>query len=642
MTTEFETLCLGCIEDKGHTMKCPLCGYDNAAVQEASSISLKPATVLHGKYLLGRVLGIGGFGITYIGLDINLRVKLAIKEYYPRHIAARVPGETTVKPHDDKTDDEFKNGLKAFLKEARAAAQFEHHPNIVTVKDYFENNGTAYMVMSYIDGKPFNKYLEENGGRVDYKKAFGVMFPIMDALEKIHSKGLLHRDISPENIYITRSGNPMLLDFGAARYTFGSQTQSMSLMLKEGYAPLEQYSKNGDQGAWTDIYAASATIYRAITGLVPPAALERFPDDRLVPPSLKGAVLPNYIEKVILKALSPRISDRYQNIADFKSELTEKEEEAKISFIVKQKKNLLILSVVVITIIFGIVIISFTKESESEERMAVADISKKLEHLEEKNAEKPVEKKPARQVSAITSQARKTVEKQPEARIITNQKPASQKLKGGYSLKEEQPVENIEPKKEALVEFKRKIVVEKLSPEELYKKGFEYEKIKNIPAAKEYYMEACEKDYSAACYQVGKIDNSGKSLEKARELFKKDCDSGRGASCLNLGTMLGRGEGGPKDAMKSMEILEKSCSLGQVYGCYTLADSLNKGNGIPENKALAREFFKKTCELKMKEGCFSYAEMLENGKGGVVNKPEGLIYFEKACKLGMRNACMKK
>jgi serine/threonine protein kinase len=278
-------------------------------------------TELNNRYNIEDVLGHGGFGITYSALDKILNVKVAIKEYLPRQLATRAEGQTKVSIFTGESRKHYEYGLRKFLEEAQSIAQFSHHPNIVSARDYFETNNTAYMVMEYIEGVTLKEYLEQKGGKIPFEEAKAIMMPVMDALREVHSVGLLHRDISPDNIYITTTGQVKVLDFGAARYYAGEQSKSLSVILKPGYAPEEQYRSSGKQGTWTDVYATGATIYRVISGKTPPEALDRKEEDTLEPPSRLGISIPADAERALLKALAISAAQRFQTMGEFQEAL---------------------------------------------------------------------------------------------------------------------------------------------------------------------------------------------------------------------------------------------------------------------------------------------------------------------------------
>jgi serine/threonine protein kinase len=282
---------------------------------------LPTETILNNRYRVDAIIGQGGFGVTYLAQDLTLHVKVAVKEYLPRQMASRTEGQTKVTVYSGEAREHFDYGLKKFLEEARSVAKFANHHNIVSARDYFEANGTAYMVMEYIEGVTFKQFLEQKGGRIPFELASQIMMPVMDALREVHGTGLLHRDISPDNVYITADGRIKLLDFGAARYFSGEYSKSLSVILKTGYAPEEQYRSRGKQGAWTDVYATAATLYRAITGRTPPDALDRKEEDTLEPPSRLGIVITPEAEQALMKALAVNAHSRFQNMGDFQNAL---------------------------------------------------------------------------------------------------------------------------------------------------------------------------------------------------------------------------------------------------------------------------------------------------------------------------------
>jgi len=316
-----QTLCVGCMENDSGLPECPTCGrpFD---LPPRSPLQLKPRTLLHEQYLIGRALGDGGFGITYLSWDLGLESRLAIKEYMPNGVAGRSGGESKVIPYTEQTKQEFEWGLDRFLEEARTLKKFSNHPGIVAVDTVFKDNGTAYLVMEFLDGVTFEEFLARRGGRITFETAMRVVLPAMDALAAVHAEGILHRDISPDNIYLTRAGKVKLIDFGAARNALGQKSRNLSIILKEGYAPEEQYRASGIQGPWTDVYAMAATLYHAITGRIPQPALDRQAQDKLQWPSQMQIQIEPRIEAALMKALSIKASDRFQSMEDFKAALT--------------------------------------------------------------------------------------------------------------------------------------------------------------------------------------------------------------------------------------------------------------------------------------------------------------------------------
>ena len=318
---ELNELCMGCMQQKtDQAAECSFCSFVEGTEPE-SPLHLPPRTILENKYLIGKVLGQGGFGITYLAWDLNLNVKLAIKEYFPQELATRAAGHSQVSAYTGSMGTQYEYGLDKFLQEARTLAQFEGHPNIVSVRDFFKANGTAYFVMSYVDGITVKDHLSNSGGMLPLDQAHGIIMPVLDALKEVHSVNILHRDISPDNIFINQKGQVILIDFGAARQAASEKGHSMSIILKPGYAPEEQYRSKGVQGPWTDIYAVGATFYHLITGSQPPEALERMVTDELKTPKELGVQISEAEEKALLTALAVRAEERYQTVADFQAAL---------------------------------------------------------------------------------------------------------------------------------------------------------------------------------------------------------------------------------------------------------------------------------------------------------------------------------
>ena len=264
--------------------KCTACGAE--LTLENRPHQLPVMTILRGRYLVGRVLGEGGFGITYIGRDLVLNQRVAIKEFYPSGSAAR-HSTTSLAVHSiSEADDEIiEKGRSGFLKEAQAIARFRDVPSVVNVNDFFMENGTSYIVMEYLDGQSLQQWLKEKGPVRDFGTLYEMLRPVMDGLEKVHQAGIIHRDISPSNLMMNGSGEIKILDFGTARGFGQDNEKSLSVVLKPGFAPVEQYRKHGKQGPWTDVYALCATIYKLLTGVTPESSVDRMMEDTLNPPS---------------------------------------------------------------------------------------------------------------------------------------------------------------------------------------------------------------------------------------------------------------------------------------------------------------------------------------------------------------------
>ena len=315
---KIENLCINCMQERRSPDGiCEFCGFD-VRTFELPRHHMRPFTILAGKYLIGNAIGEGGFGITYIGMDFNLEVKVAIKEYYPQGAAVRDcrTNDSTVWSYSKSTQVFFEEGREKFINEAKTIAKFRNVPEIVGVIDFFRENQTAYIVMEYLDGQTLKQYLKAKGGKIQADELLRMMKPLISSLGKLHAQGLIHRDISPDNIMIMKDGSIKILDFGGARDFASQNGKSMSVLVKHGYAPEEQYRSRGDQGPWTDVYALCATMYRCITGKIPPEALDRLYQDELKPISSFGVNCPKYIEQAISKGLSVRKDGRYQSMEE--------------------------------------------------------------------------------------------------------------------------------------------------------------------------------------------------------------------------------------------------------------------------------------------------------------------------------------
>lgn len=286
---------------------------------EKYPLALPKGSVLAGQYIIEDVLGQGGFGITYKATDHKTGGNVAVKEFFPDTLAYREGTEVIAYPGERTENYEY--GKESFLQEAQTLAQFIGNENIVRIHSYFEENGTAYFVMDFIEGISFDEYIKRKGGKISVLEAEQVLIPIMDALDAVHGKGIVHRDVTPDNIYICNDGTVKLLDFGAARYSLGDKSRSLDVILKHGFAPKEQYTRRGRQGPYTDIYSLAASFYFAITGKRPPDSVDRLDEDDLIPPSSLGVDITDYQEKALYQALEVQPQNRFQSMAVFKKVL---------------------------------------------------------------------------------------------------------------------------------------------------------------------------------------------------------------------------------------------------------------------------------------------------------------------------------
>ena len=309
-------LCENCFAETDRS-PCPVCGFDkNRYVRDQMTLTI--GSILESRYVIGGVIGKGGFGTTYLAYDRKLECRVAVKEYYPYGLAVRSPGTTTVSVSNAEAEETFKNGAEKFYDEARLVAKFNGNPNIVSVHDFFYENDTVYFTMGYLEGQTLKAFLKEHGA-LSPGQAVCVAEAVSNALMAAHSLNVLHRDISPDNIMVCKDGTIKLLDFGAARQVVTEGSQSLSVILKQGFAPLEQYQKKGKQGPWTDIYSLGATLYHALTLDVLDDPMSRLEEDEEY--SSNKHHIADELWQVIKKATALKIQDRYQDIFEWKKDL---------------------------------------------------------------------------------------------------------------------------------------------------------------------------------------------------------------------------------------------------------------------------------------------------------------------------------
>lgn len=274
---------------------------------------LPAGTVVGNRYRIERILGEGGYGITYYAMDLRLDLPVAIKEFFPAFWVSRYSEKTTQVQYAPDNYQDFEKGIMRFYEEATTLAHLYMIPEIVLVRDFFRDNNTAYLVMEYLDGKNLKQMTDGFGGRIPPHILMSVMDPLIKALAKVHAKDMIHRDISPDNIMMLENGNTKLLDFGNARDT--SDNKSMTLAMKEGFAAPEQYRSKG-QGTWTDVYGVCATIYYCLTGKLPMQAMERLTGGEFLTPTQLGVDLPKHQEDAIMQGLDLFVRNRIQNMEE--------------------------------------------------------------------------------------------------------------------------------------------------------------------------------------------------------------------------------------------------------------------------------------------------------------------------------------
>lgn len=309
--------CVGCMKPLTAEGRCAYCGLQQDKYRPIPRC-LRPGMCLRDRYVLGRVLGEGSFGISYIAWDCLLDTVVAIKEYFPASLVSRHISEededTNVYIYEKRESQKYQESLKKYLGEAKSLSAYYDLDGIVSVRDFFYANNTAYIVMGYVDGISVKEYVEKNGP-IEGEKFLRMLEPVIQSLAKVHQTGVLHRDISPDNMLLTRDEKLVLIDFGAARKENINMTRSMTVVFKRGFSPEEQYRTRGQQGAWTDVYALCATAYYALTGKAPDESIQRVLEDDM--PSLTEMTdvdLPMQQKRAFMKGMTVDFHHRYQTM----------------------------------------------------------------------------------------------------------------------------------------------------------------------------------------------------------------------------------------------------------------------------------------------------------------------------------------
>lgn len=311
-------ICLYCFGDLNADRVCQACGKKADDAPNAPH-QLAKRSLLRKRYLIDRAIGEGGFGITYSAWDTMTGKHVAIKEYYPSGYVSRDPRSSQIIINSKQNHAATNRGLKRFIDEAQHLSSVNNLDGIVSVYDFFSANNTAYIVMEFLDGISLKRYVRRKG-KLDATTALTILKPVILSLEAVHKTGLIHRDVSPDNILITKTNEVKLIDFGASKEA-NPDGQSVSIVLKQGFAPEEQYRLHGEQGPWTDVYALGVTIYYCITGQLPPESIQRMYDDTIIPPSELGAKITESQERALMKALAVFAKDRYRSMAEFAADV---------------------------------------------------------------------------------------------------------------------------------------------------------------------------------------------------------------------------------------------------------------------------------------------------------------------------------
>ena len=659
---------------------CPGCGYDAAASR--SPLLLPVLTRLNQRYLVGRTLGKpGGFGVTYLGFDVTLRVKVAIKEYCPRELVGRDVSRKTLVPHSQEDGEIFRFGLQAFLDEARTLARFDH-ANVVRVRDFFEANGTAYLVMDYYEGESLLEYLARHSGILPWRATLDLMLPVLDGLREVHRHGFLHRDIKPHNIYLTTQGRPILLDFGSARQAMGERSRSLSVVLTEGYAPFEQYHSRGQQGPWTDIYGAAATIYLLLTGQTPPPAPERIRGDGLIPPRQLIPDLPPPLNAALINGLAMDVQQRPQTMEQFEEWLHVVAEgkasppiapvesqpsvkpkvdvpaEPELVQSIYRKKNFVFLAV------FSGLIGFFLLFTQINHKPSQAEIQQWINNgnayysghgvSQDYNEAVRWYRKAADQGIAYAQYAlgvsyakgqgipQSYIEAIRWFRKAADQGDARSQCDLGISYASGfgVPQNDVEA-----VNWYRK-AADQGDAFAQFNLGNMYLNGRGVPQndieAANWYRKAADQGDTNAQFQLGWIYDNGKGVPKndveAVNWYRKAADQGDADAQFNLGNMHLNGRGVPKNDVEAVNWYRKAADQGNASAQYAVAVMYGNGKGVPQNDVEAARWCRKAADQGGVLAQTYLGNMYLNGRGVLQNDVEAVNWYRKAADQGNTDA----
>ena len=587
-----------------------------------SRLGLPENTILDGGYRIARVVGSGGFGITYEAEDINLATHVAIKEYYPFDFGDR-DAAMSVRPRSDRHKSTFDWGRSNFLLEARTLARFEH-PSIVRVSRVFEANSTAYMVMRFEQGKNFEAWLKALGRPPTQDELDRIAAPLLDALEMMHAQNFLHRDIAPDNIIVRPDGTPVLLDFGTARRAVAEKSRALTGIVKAGYSPQEQYASDSRlQGPWSDLYAFGGTLYRAVTGKAPEEATLRFDEDHMASAAqaAKGSYRRGFLA-AIDSCLKVRHSERPRSVAQLRplllgqgqaampltERLVEKTQKATtvlpgnlpVAGTVRRAANYWPAIAAVAVVLGGIVGgFAYTRwQSGERDRLeAAAEAKRRQEQEIQRAAEK------------IAAEAKRRAE---EARLDAEKRATEEKAQRTAQAERD------------------------------YQEGQRYLSGRGGPQdyakAREGFEKAAGAGHSGGMAGLGWLYQSGRGVAqdyvKAREWYEKSAAQGNGGGMNNLGWLYRDGLGVPRDYRKSMEWYEKGAAAGNSTAMINIGWLYHNGWGVPQDYLRAREWYEKAAAAGSGVGMAYVGWLYRDGLGVPKDNAKALEWFEKSAAVG--------
>ncbi len=609
---------------------------------------LPSGQMLDGKYRIERVIGAGGFGITYAAHDLGLNTTIAIKEYYPAELGVR-DSTMSVRPKSGHERGLFERLRASFVEEARTLAQFRHG-SIVRVLSVFEAHGTAYMAMEFEDGRSLKAWMRELGRRPTQDELDQIFIPLLDALEALHQARFLHRDIAPDNIIIRPDGRPVLLDFGAARRVAATERSSqMTGLIKLGYSPQEQYTTDGKaQGAWTDIYALGATLYHAVTGAAPPESTVRFIEDTMTPAILAEGDWRQDFLAGIDHCLQVRPQDRPQSIAELRP------------------------------LLFGDLAPLYTSTTRRPSRplqaasdgnaTVLADTSNRATSIPIASGAAPAQPaSPAFRASVVATllvlallAAYQLAWRRPidtagtAATGVTSTNSAGGRVTGDRQAEAEDAARRRaadaaaasaadEARRERdRAEVQRRSADTVRQAEDAYREGVRLATGNGVAVdharARVLFEQAAAAGRPDAMNWLGRMHQAGLGVTQnyalAREWFERAATAGDAASMVQIGLLHQNGQGVPQNYLDAREWFERAAAQGHTESFYLLGLLYNRGQGTPVDHVKAREQFERGAQSGHLQSILNLAIMLKSGQGGPVDLVKAREEYAKAAAFG--------
>jgi TPR repeat protein len=647
-----------------------------------SRLVLPKGTLLDGTYRIARVLGTGGFGITYEAEDINLATAVALKEYYPFDFGDR-DSSMSVRPKSERHKVTFDWGRTSFVQEARMLARLDH-PSIVRVARVFESNSTAYMVMRLEQGQSFEAWLASLGRPPTQEELDRIVAPLLDALELMHAESFLHRDIAPDNIIVRANGTPVLLDFGAARRAVGEKSRTLTGIVKAGYSPQEQYATDGRlQGPWTDFYALGGVLYRAVTGTPPEESTLRAIEDHMPAAvrAAKGTYRPGFLAAVDA-CLAVRHTQRPQSVAELRPRMLGDEVKGRsdparfvstgeravdvpspAARVAQQGARQWLFAAAAALALAGGAYggLEYTRWSAEQNRKLEAEAKRKA--AEQQAAEERARQETEAKRQSEAAAARKKAEEEALAKVQAEAKRLQEaQLATERRLAEERARQEGESKRQADAAASRKkaeddafgkvqaearrlqeekLAADKKAADERAAQADAQRKAQEARLASEAQTAAAKAGQAGQAerdFQEGERNLYGRGVPrdyaKAREAYAKSAAAGNSGGMVGLGYTYENGLGGPKDYAKAKELYEKASAAGNSFGTNNLGRLYRNGWGIQRDYAKARELFDKAAAAGNSAGMLNLGWLDQNGWGGPQNYVKAREWYEKAAAKG--------